>query len=215
MSATRMRTVAGVEVPETSIIERAINYAQEACDPYVFNHAMRSWLFAAGLAKAQDLAHDAEVLAVGTVLHDITLSERFAGPRRFEVEGADLARRFVRDAGFDDRRAQLVWDMVALNSTPSISLYKEAEVAIGTQGIALDIIGLGVDRLAPAAVAAIVGVFPRLEMKRRMASCFCHIAATKPETTYDNFLRDYGERFVPGYKPVSVVDMVAQAPFAE
>jgi hypothetical protein len=48
-----------------------------------------------------------------------------------------------------------------------------------------------------------------------MTRCFCHIAETRPETTYDNFVRDFGERCVPGYKPPSSVDLVAGAPFAE
>src|SRR5215468_9681466 len=155
MTHIAIRELAGIVVPDTPLVASAIEYARENCEPYLFNHVVRSWLFAARVGQIRGIEHDAEVVALGTVLHDITLNERFAGPRRFEVEGADLARQFVRDAGFDDRRAQLVWDMVALNSTPSISLYKEAEVAIGTQGIAFDIIGLGIDRLAPEAVAAI------------------------------------------------------------
>ena len=69
-------------------------------------------------------------------------AERFDGPRRFEVEGADLARVFARQGGVDERRAQLIWDSVALNSTPSIGLYKEAEVALCTAGICLDVVGL-------------------------------------------------------------------------
>jgi hypothetical protein len=45
--------------------------------------------------------------------------------------------------------------------------------------------------------------------------CFCHVAKVKPETTYDNFLRDFDDRFVPGYKALSAVDFVADAPFEE
>ena len=52
-------------------------------------------------------------------------------------------------------------------------------------------------------------------MKRRMTQCFCHIAATQPGTTYDNFVRDFGERFVPGYKPASTVDYLLNSPFKE
>lgn len=75
---------------------------------YLFNHVVRSWLFAVRLGQLQRIEHDAEVVAVGTLLHDITLNKGFAGPRRFEVEGADLARSFASDLGFDERRAQLV-----------------------------------------------------------------------------------------------------------
>jgi hypothetical protein len=52
-------------------------------------------------------------------------------------------------------------------------------------------------------------------MKTRMTRRFCHIAKVKPETTYDNFVRDFGERFVTGYRAPSVVDLVMNAPFKE
>jgi hypothetical protein len=212
---TRSRVLAGIMVPETPLVDQAVEYARQKCEPYLFNHVVRSWLFAERIGQLQNVKHDAEVVAVGTLLHDITLNERFAGPRRFEVEGADLARTFAREQGFDERRAQLIWDSVALNSTPSIGLYKEAEVALCTAGICLDVVGLQYDLIPAHEVAKIVSEFPRLAMKRRMTQCFCHIAKVKPETTYDNFARDFGERFVPGYKAPSVVDIVMSAPFEE
>jgi hypothetical protein len=152
---------------------------------------------------------------VSTLLHDIGLAEAFNGPLRFEVEGANAARKFGRSAGLDERRCQLIWDTVALNSTPSIALYKEAEVALSTAGIALDWGGWGYDSLAQTRVAEIVAMFPRLEMKKRFTNAVCRIVETRPASTYDNFARDFGERFVPSYKRPSVVDFLAGSPFAE
>lgn len=215
MTRTTSRTLAGISVPDTPLVQQALEYAQRECEPYLFNHVVRSWLFAARLGQLNNIDHDAEVVAVGTLLHDITLNERFDGPRRFEVEGADLARTFSRQGGVDERRAQLIWDSVALNSTPSIGLYKEAEVALCTAGICLDVVGLKYETIPVPEIAQIVGEFPRLEMKKRMTRCFCHIAQTHPETTYDNFARDFGERFVPGYRAPSSVDFVSNAPFEE
>src|SRR6267143_6957319 len=125
--AIATRLVAGVSVPDTPLISRAIEYAREHSEPYLFNHVMRSWLFAVILAQLNQTAHDSEVLAVTTILHDVGLAEAFNGPLRFEVEGANAARAFARKEGIDDRRAQLIWDGVALISTPSIALYKGAE----------------------------------------------------------------------------------------
>lgn len=207
--------LAGIRIAETPAIRQAIDHARRACAPYLFNHVIRSWLFAVRLGEIQQVTHDGEVTAVATLLHDVTLNESFAGPRRFEVEGADLARAFVRDLGFGDRRAQLVWDAVALNSTPSIGLYKEPEVALCTAGIVLDVLGVQLDLVPPDEVDRILAAFPRLDLKRRMTSCFCGIAQKAPATTYDNFVRDFGERFVPGYTPVSTVDLLAAAPVAE
>lgn len=209
------RLLAGVSVPDTPLISRAIEFARDQSEPYLFNHAMRSWLFAALFAQRKQAVHDAEVLAVTTILHDIGLTESFGGPLRFEVEGANAARSFARNEGVDDRRAQLIWDGVALNSTPSIALYKEPEIAIATMGIGLDWGGFGYDALTDAEIAAIVEVFPRLEMKERFTHAVCRIVETRPTTTYDNFARDFGERFVPGYKAASTVDYLLNSPFKE
>jgi hypothetical protein len=156
------RLLAGVSVPDSALVSRAIEYARENSEPYLFNHVMRSWLFAVTLAQLKQSAHDGEVLAVATLLHDLGLSKAFYGPLRFEVEGANAAREFARNAGIDDRRAQLIWDGVALNSTPSIGLHKETEVALCTAGIGLDWGGWGYEALSEAQVAAIVDAFPRL-----------------------------------------------------
>src|SRR5919112_1812648 len=146
-SDTATRLLAGVSVPDTPMISRAIDYAREHSEPYLFNHVMRSWLFAVTLAQLNQTAHDGEVLAVSTILHDLGLAEGFDGPLRFEVEGANAARTFALNEGIDERRAQLIWDGVALNSTPSIGLYKEAEVALCTAGIGLDWGGGGFEGL--------------------------------------------------------------------
>jgi hypothetical protein len=215
MNTTNTRVLAGISVPDTAVVDAAIAHARQHCEPYLFNHVVRSWLFAARLGQIQRTDHDAEVLAVGTLLHDITLNDRFEGPRRFEVEGADLARSFAIARGFDQRRAQLIWDSVALNSTPSIGLYKESEVALCTAGICFDVLGLQYDVIPAAEVTAIVEAFPRLDLKQQFRRCFCHIARTHPQTTYDNFVRDFGLRFVADYKPPSVVDLLEAAPFAD
>ncbi len=124
LGAIETRSLAGILVPDTPLISRAIEYARQNPEPYLFNHVMRSWLFAVRIAQERKIAHDGEVLAVATLLHDLGLGKAFCGPLRFEVEGANAARQFARGEGIDERRAQLIWDGVALNSTPSIGLYK-------------------------------------------------------------------------------------------
>jgi len=213
--ANPTRVLAGIPVPSTPLIDRSIELARASSEPYLFNHVMRSWLFATALAQLDQSDHDAEVLAVATVLHDIGLSKAFAGPLRFEVEGANAAREFARKEGVDARRAQLIWDGVALNSTPSISFYKEREVALCTAGILLDWAGVGSERLGEAQMSSILTEFPRLDMKKQFTHAVCDLVVARPETTYDNFARDFGERFVPGYKARSTVDYLLGSPFKE
>jgi HD domain len=209
------RQLAGVLVPDTPVIADAIEYVRERSEAYLFNHVMRSWLFAVCLGQVKQAPHDAEVLAVATLLHDLGLAKDFYGALRFEVEGANAAREYARRQGLDERRAQLIWDGVALNSTPSIGLHKETEVALCTAGIGLDWGGWGYEALDATRVAEIVDAFPRLEMKQRFARDVCAIVETRPATTYDNFARDFGERFVPGYERPSAVDLLLNSPFSE
>jgi hypothetical protein len=197
------RIIAGVRVPDGPLVTAAIDYARRLSEPYLFNHAMRSWLFAELM------------VAVGTILHDIGLTAGMSDHKRFEVSGADAVLAFIGGWGLSDRRAQLIWDLVALNSTPSLALHKEREVAVGTMGIGLDYGGFGLDALPAGNVGRILSEFPRLRMKDRFSEACCRVVMERPHTAHDNFLRDFGERFVPGYKAVSTVDLLMNAPFDE
>ena len=214
-AAPRTRVIAGVSVPDNPLIAAVIEHAQRLSEPYLFNHAMRSWLFAEAIGRIKGITYDREVVAIGTILHDIGLTASVSGPNRFEVNGADAALSFVRGKGLSDRRAQLVWDLVALNSTPSLALHKEPEVAVGTMGIGLDYGGFGIQALPAGDLERILSAYPRLKMKQRFADTCCRLVTAQPETSYDNFLRDFGERFVPEYKTVSTVDLLMNAPFDE
>jgi hypothetical protein len=216
MTIQGKRSIAGVSVPDSPLIAEAIEYAQRLSAPYLFNHAMRSWLFAVKIGQVKAMECDDEVVAVGAVLHDIGLTAGVRGDHRFEVNGANAALSFIKERGLSDRRAQLIWDLVALNSTPSIALHKETEVALGTMGIGLDFGGFGLEAMIPPAeMREILKAFPRLNMKHNFAETCRHLVAARPEISFDNFLRDFGERFVPGYKPASTVDLLMNAPFNE
>ena len=210
------RQIGGVTVPDTPLVARAMEEARAVSEPYLFNHAVRSWLFAVRFAEQQGTHYDEEVVAVSSLLHDVGLTKSCKGERRFEVEGADAARTFARAGGVDDRRAQLIWYCVALNATLSISPYAEPEVGICTGGAGVDFAGLFSERIPRGEMASILAAFPRLQMKRQMRESLCAIARARPQTTYENFIRDFGERFVPGYRPsLSTVDLLANAPFDE
>jgi hypothetical protein len=66
MRSVDNRMLAGIEVPVTPVVDRAIEFSRQKCESYLFNHVVRSWLFAARMAQLQRIEHDAEVVAVGT-----------------------------------------------------------------------------------------------------------------------------------------------------
>lgn len=73
---------------------------------------------------------------MAVLLHDLGLAQDFAADRRFEVVGADLGRDFALQHGMIERH--IVWDSIALHSTPSIGHFKGTDVASCQFGIACD-----------------------------------------------------------------------------
>jgi hypothetical protein len=207
--------LAGIKVVDTPLVRDAIDLARSLSEPYLFNHVIRSWLFAVLIAEESKPALDPELLAVAAVLHDLGLTDRYFGEQRFEVDGANAARTFLTERGIPPHQTQLVWDSIALHTTPSIARHKEPEVAMTHSGIFVDVMGVGLERIPQDKLCAILIDFPRLAMKRKFLDCLCGVVRRKPATCYDNSLRDIGIRYIEGFNAPSSADFLENAPFAE
>src|ERR1700689_5726421 len=97
---------AGIKVPDTTRVRGAMELARGLLEPFLFNHVMRSWLFGVLLSEGAEHAPDAELLAVAATLHDLGLTERHAAENRFEVDGANAARAFLKDRGISAHQSQ-------------------------------------------------------------------------------------------------------------
>jgi hypothetical protein len=207
--------LAGIEVTDTTLVRDAIDLSRSLLEPYLFNHVMRSWLFGILLSEGVQPAPDPELLAVSAVLHDLGLTHRYTAENRFEVDGANAARAFLKDRGISTQQTQVVWDAIALHATPSIALHKEPEVMMTHSGIAVDVIGAGLDRIPQDKQRTVLTEFPRLAFKNQFKTCLCNVVRRKPATSFDNVLRDFGTRYVEGFTAPSFADLFANAPFSE
>jgi HD domain len=205
----------GLTLPDSATVADAYVRPQEESEPWLFNHVVRSWLFGAQLAQRRKIAPDDELVAVASLLHDLGLARGGAPDRRFEVLGADLARAFALSHSMGADRAETVWDSIALHATPSIARHKGTNVASCASGIACDYGGLGYNELSNSEKKTILSAYPRLRMKAALTECLCGIARNHPDTTRDNFVADFGERFIAGYKRVSSYEFLQGAPFSE
>src|SRR6266403_2088381 len=178
--------IAGIKVPDTVLVRDAIDLSRSASEPFLFNHVMRSWLFGVLLSESAERAPDAELLAVATILHDLGLTDRYTAENRFEVDGANAARSFLKGRGISTHQMQVVWDAIALHTEP--------EVAMTHSGIMVDVLGAGLDRIPQDKQGAILAEFPRLALKNGFKDCLCNIVRRKPATTFDNIVRDFGVR---------------------
>ncbi|EJD45400.1 hypothetical protein AURDEDRAFT_64606 [Auricularia subglabra TFB-10046 SS5] len=214
-SSVPTRNIAGIPVADTPLVRAALAFARERMTTdWGYNHVVRSWLFAslivAKLPREQFGAADLEVVSIAALLHDLGFelgdTELVSSDKRFEVDGANAARAFLaREApdGWAGRKTQLVWDAIALHTIGSIVFHKEPEVAACAFGIWADF--QGPDRTVPPGLLSweeydrVVKEFPRHGLMAGLKGVMCGLCKTKPETTYDNTVGDWGDMFVEGY----------------
>ena len=90
--------ILGLRIPDSAIAREATQLLRDTGSDLLFQHSMRVYAWGALTASHKALAFDPELLYVGAMFHDLGLTEGFHGSSlRFEVDGANAARDFLRD----------------------------------------------------------------------------------------------------------------------
>ena len=208
--------IAGVTIPDTALVREATELVREASSPLLFEHCRRVFLWGALRGRQQEISFDAELLYVGAMFHDLGLTERFRRTdQRFEVDGADEARRFLQARGITGEQAELVWTSIALHTTPEIPLHMASEIALVTQGVELDVMGVGYHAVSDEQRAAVVDAHPRPDFKNRILAAFTEGIKNRPETTFGNVKADVLAHFVPGFQRGDFVEVVKHSDWPE
>jgi HD superfamily phosphodiesterase len=214
--STNGQTAAGVTVPDTRLARDATELVRASTTDLVYHHSRRVFWFGSLQGRNRGLSFDPELLYIGAMFHDLGLNEQFRGSgRRFEVDSADEARRFLQSHGVPEHSIRRVWTAIALHTTPGIPQFMEPEVALVTAGVEYDVLGIGYDDISDADRAEIVALHPRPDFKRNILEAFTEGIAPKPETTFGNVKADVLERFVPGFQRANFVDIIEDSAWPE
>jgi len=189
-----------VPVPDTRLAREATELIRSVESDLLFNHSLRVYAFGALQGARQGLHFDPELLYVGAIFHDIGLVEGHRSEHdRFEVDGANAARAFLIEQGVSGEALRIVWDAIALHTTPGIPQHKEPEVALVTAGVELDVLGLGFDDIAADDRDAVLAAYPRVDFKESIIQAFADGIMHKPETAFGNVKADVLAEKLPGY----------------
>jgi HD domain len=214
--STNGQTAAGVTVPDTKLARAATDLVRESTSDLVYHHSRRVFWFGSLQGRNRGLSVDPELLYIGAMFHDLGLGEQFrSSGRRFEVDSADEARRFLQSHGVPEDSIRRVWTAIALHTTPGIPEFMEPEVALVTAGVEYDVLGIGYHDISDADRAEITALHPRPHFKRSILEAFTEGIAPKPETTFGNVKADVLEHFVAGYRRVSFVDVIEGSDWPE
>ena len=205
---------AGVSVPDTKLAREATELVRDTTNDLIYHHSRRVYWWGNLQGRNRDLSFDPELLYVGAMFHDLGLGERFrASGRRFEVDGADEARRFLRSHGAPEDSIRRVWTAIALHTTPGIPQFMEPEVALVTAGVEYDVLGIGFDDIGEDDRLAVTALHPRPNFKREILKAFTEGIAPKPETAFGNVKDDVLEHFVAGHKRGDFVEIIQNSPW--
>jgi hypothetical protein len=207
-------SVAGIRIIDSKIAKEATELSRSVSPLYLFNHAMRTFLFGSLVGNALAASFDEEVLFLACILHDLGLTDQFAGDMPFELQGAQAAKHFLDEREYAKSNTEMVWDGIAMHAS-AIGQFKRPEIALVGEGAGADVIGPDYSQIKKADAEAVVKAFPRLKFKNAFVKTCADVVQKHPRGASRSFMRDVGERYVPGFHPRNFCDLVVQAPFEE
>ncbi len=190
-----------IVAPVSELAVQAHELLHSCCHPQVAAHCERSFQFAALVAAAEGVDIDIEVLYIGTLLHDVGLAHRFAGPARFEMRGANAVRELLNDAGMEPVRTETVWDIIALHASTAIAAHKSNETRIANRGISIDVRGVGADHLPVDAVRKVLDAWPRSDFPSAFSQILIAEVRANPSAVRSSWMEGIAVAHVPGFEP--------------
>ena len=207
------REIAGVSIPDTALTREAEQLARASEPLEIFNHSLRTYLFAQLLAQARKIDHDSELVFVASILHDTGLSAQYMSPtHRFEADGANLARQLLARHAITGERADRVWDAIALHDNGGLARWKQPEVQLVNAGVNSDF-GGNLSEMRREDILAVLSAAPRQNFIEAFLNACAVVAAKKPAATGGSFVADVGYRRVPGFHLENFCDAVKDDPF--
>lgn len=204
------KSIAGIQIPDSALAKAATELVRDTESPLLFHHSTRVFYFGALAGKRKKLTFDPELLYIGAMFHDMGLTKEYrSATERFEVDSANAAREFLRQHGISQASIDIVWDAIALHTTPGIPQHKEPEVALVTAGVEMDVLGLGYLDVPDSDREEVVTAHPRGDhFKEQIIHAFYDGFSHKPETTFGTVNDDVLALLDPKFKRTNFCNII-------
>jgi HD domain len=190
--ASQTALVSGITVPDSNLAKEITEFIRDTESTLLFNHSSRVYCFGALAGQRRGFTFDAELLYAGAMFHDIGLVPAYSSQAdRFEVDGANAARDFLRRHNISEQEIDQVWTAIALHTTPGIPQYMHPVIALVTAGVEMDVLGIDYAGFTDSDRNAVVQAYPRTpHFKEDILQAFYDGIQHKPETTFGNVKAD-------------------------
>lgn len=200
----------GIKIPDSQLAREITDMVRDTASPLLFHHSSRVYYFGALAGKKRGLKFDSELLYCGCMFHDMGLTHQHSSDCcRFEVDGANAARDFLRRRGIAQQDIDLVWTAIALHTTPGIPEFMAPVIALVTAGVEMDVLGLTYSEYSDAERDAIVRAHPRgQQFKENIIQAFYDGIKHKPQTTFGNVKADVLTDKNPTFEPLNFCSVI-------
>lgn len=183
--------VGGIAVPQDDVSATAWRWAGRSLPRYLLTHSVRAYCWGATIAATEGWTFDRRVLWTAALFHDFGLTRLPRNTTCFEVEGGEIARRFLERAGLSSDAADQVARAIVLHMAPTVTLDDGVESVLLDRATGLDVRGAGFD-LVDTVRPAVVRAFPRGAFDRHFLAAISREAASRPTCQSARLLNDVG-----------------------
>ena len=171
--------IADIAVPQDDVSRSTWRWAQRALPGYLLAHSVRSFCWGATIAADQGWSFDRRILWTASLLHDLGLTRVPRNTMCFEVEGAEIARRFLVAHGMPAGEADRAAIAIILHMQPSVTLDDGVECVLLDRATSIDVRGDGYEAIARVR-AEVVRAFPRGRFDRHFLRAIEREVAIRP-----------------------------------
>jgi hypothetical protein len=212
-----MARIDGVAVPDSKIASEATELVRDTASALLFNHSSRVYYFGALAGQQRGVQFDAELLYISSMFHDLGLTDRHnSRSDRFEVDGANAARDFLRRHGIDQKDIDTAWAAIALHTTPGIPQHMHPVIALLNAGVLMDVVGIGYEAFTEAQRNSVVAAYPRPpSFEEEIIEAFYQGMKHKPDTTYGTINADILAAKDPSFHRMDVCSRILHSRWRE
>jgi hypothetical protein len=209
-------TISGVKIPDSKLARDLTQLIRDTESDLLFHHSSRVYLFGALAGQRKGLKYDPELLYAGAMFHDIGLTGPYRHSQlRFEVDGANAARDFLRGYHVPETSVETVWDAIALHTTPGIPEHKKPEVALVAAGVEMDVVGIAYRQFTDEQREAVIAAHPRgADFKNRIIDAFYEGMKHRPDTTFGTVNDDVLAFKDPGFQRADLCKLILGSDWA-
>jgi 4-amino-4-deoxy-L-arabinose transferase-like glycosyltransferase len=194
--------IASIAVPQDEVSLATWRWAHRSLPRYLLAHSVRSYCWGATIATEEGWSFDRRVLWTASLMHDLGLTRIPRNTMCFEVEGAEIARRFLQHQGLPAADADRAAIAIILHMEASVTLDDGVESVLLDRATGTDVRGAGYETIARVQ-ADVVRAFPRGPFDRLFLRAIEREVAVRPSCQSARLLRRTG-----------LADWMARSPWA-